>query len=133
MAKMGVTLDGTYYAVWIEFNSMDRSFSFVEGVNQTVAINGADILDTLGTKYSYEFNVYADPNNRAAYDDFYWAISSPNRIHTIILPFGQSTIEFQCRVNSGRDKFKGNQGTSKLWDGLSVSVTPIKPQRSNNE
>ena len=130
MGKMGITMDGVDYNVGIIFDSLERSFDFVEGPNQNMSINGADILDTLGTKYSFEMEVVPDKDDRSDYDDFYMAISSPNRIHHITMPFNQTVIEFYCKVNSGRDRFKGNQGSTKLWDSLTISVTPISPQRS---
>lgn len=124
-------MDGQAYDVWIEFDSMERSFDFVEGQNAGFALDGTDIDDTIGTRYGYSMTVKPNPNNRGSYDYFFEAISSPNRKHVVTLPYNQSIITFECKVLAGRDKFKGMQGASQLWDGLSVQFIPIKPQRSS--
>lgn len=129
MGKLGITMDERTYDVWITYDSMDLSFDFIEGVNADMNLLGGEILDTLGTKYSYEMRVVPNPNNLSDYDDFFYAISSPERIHSITLPFGQSTITFDAKINAGNHRFKGIQGQQKLWTGLRVSITPIDPQR----
>ena len=124
-------MDGQDYDVWIEFDSMERSFDFVEGQNADMAIDGTLIDDTIGTRYGYSMNVRPNPQNKEAYDDFFQAISSPIRKHSVTMPFNQTTITFDCKVLAGRDVFKGKQGSEYLWDGLSVQFIPITPQRSN--
>ena len=129
MAKMGITLDGRNYKIWVVYDSVERNFEFIGGPHGSISVVGGDILDTLGTKYNYELRAIPDPQHRTDYDEFFMAISNPQRIHTIVMPFGQSTISFQCKINSGGDVFHGNEGDKKLWTGLKVSISPIKPQR----
>lgn len=131
---LGVKLDSRLYFVWIGSgdNDISRNFAFVEGGNGGITQAGSEILDTIGTKYGYAFSVAPDANHPGDYDDFYWAISSPERIHTIELPFAQGRQTFVCRVDGGQDDMTMRNRARiwpQLWRNLSVRVTPITPQR----
>lgn len=158
MAKMGIRMDGVTYRVAITFPSLTRAFSFIEGVNKGVSLNGRTILDTIGTAYSYTMNVealdvaprykyiprgstelltsdgkllYTAPDYDNDYDDFFWAISDPQkRQHTITMPFGQSTITFGAYVTGGSDIFQNTKSTGRKWGGMTVNFIPIAPQRT---
>ena len=131
---LGIKLDSRLYFVWIGSgdNDLSRRFAFVEGGNGGTTQAGSDILDTIGTKYSYSFDVAPDVNHPGDYDDFYWAVSNPARIHTVELPFGQGTQTFACRIDGGQDGMTMRNGAriwQHLWQHLSITVTPIAPQR----
>lgn len=158
MAKMGIRMDGVMYRVAITFQSMNRSFGFIEGANKGLALSGRTILDTIGTAYSYTMNVealdvatryiyrprgstrlltsdgkvlYTASDYENDYDDFFWAISDPQkRQHTITMPFGQSTLTFGAYVTGGSDVFMNTKNTGRKWGGMTVNFIPIAPQRT---
>lgn len=131
MAKtMGITMDGVNYDVRVVYNTLVRSFELLEGENAGQMLSGRYERDLIGTGYSFSMGVEPNPLNRAAYDSFYQAISAPVATHTVVMPYGQGTIEFVARVVSGNDTYNGKTGGRRLWSGLSVEFIYIQPQRS---
>lgn len=124
-----VILDGAEYALPIEYPSIERSFSFVDGGQGGVMQSGLEVLDTIGTRYSYSLRIPATHKNPTVYDSFYQAISNPDRIHSVTLPYGQSTMTFNCKIEGGTDTLHSNVWTHKAWGDLTVKFTPIIPQR----
>lgn len=125
----GVKLDGTLYHVRKIFNSLEDSFSLVEGPNSGDMLSGRHERDLLGTSYSFQFSVEPDPAYPEDYDAFYWAISAPVDSHLVEMPFGQGTMEFQAMVQSGRRIMGPKIAGLRRYSGLEVSFIPIEPQR----
>ena len=128
--SMGITLDGRTYDVRIVYNTLVRAFELAEGENAGAMLSGRYERDLIGTGYSYQLAVEPNPLNRADYDAFYEAITVPTPTHTVVMPYGQSTIEFVARVISGQDVFGGTVGGKKLWRGLTVDFVANQPQRA---
>ena len=126
---MTITMDGVNYNLGVVFPSLERSFTFVEGVNGGLTLSGKTILDTIGTKYPYTMEVEPINGFQNDYDSFFLAISSPSRLHTVTLPFGQSTLTFDCYVLGGGDSLKGRRNSDWQWGGMTVNFVPFAPQR----
>lgn len=123
-------VDGIEYALPIEYPSINRTFNFLEGGQGGVMQSGLEVLDTIGTKYSYSLTIPSYHKNPTVYDAFYESISRPDRVHTVTLPYGQSTITFDCKIESGTDTLYSNVWAYKSWGDLTVKFTPIRPQRT---
>lgn len=128
--SMGITLDGRTYDVRIVYNTLVRAFELAEGENAGAMLSGRYERDLIGTGYSYQLAVEPNPLNRADYDAFYEAITAPTPTHTVVMPYGQTTITFTARVASGQDVFGGTVGGKKLWRGLTVDFIANAPQRT---
>ena len=126
---MTITMDGSTYNLGVVFPSLSRSFDFVEGKNGGMSLSGKTILDTIGTKYSYTMNVEPIRGYQTDYDSFFYAISDPDRLHSVTLPFGQSALTFDCYVLGGSDALEGRNGSDYSWGGMSVRFVPYAPQR----
>ncbi len=126
----GITMDGIHYDVRVRYDTMDREFRLVEGTNAGDMLSGRHERDLVGTYYDYTLYVEPNPQNRAAYDAFYQAITAPQASHTITMPYGQETVTFEAMVSEGTDRYKGSIGGANWWAGLSVTFAAIKPQRT---
>lgn len=126
---MTITMDSVNYNLGVVFPSLERSFTFVEGVNGGLTLSGKTILDTIGTKYSYSMEVEPINGYQSDYDAFFYAISNPSRLHTVTLPFGQTSLTFDCYVLGGGDNLEGRRNTDWQWGGMTVSFVPFSPQR----
>lgn len=125
----GITIDGTNYDVKIVYPSLTRSFEIIQGINVGTNLLGGEISDVLGTKYAYTMQVEPNPSNPTAYDNFYQVISSPQASHTIVMPYGQSTLSFNAKIVSGSDVNNGRIANFERWSGLTITFIPINPQR----
>lgn len=125
-------MDGITYKVRVTYDSMVLSFSFVEGENSGLMLSGYEFLDTLGTGYGHRLDVEPDPAHPEDYDALFHAISSPKRIHTVELPYGQTTITYDAKVTGGQVTFAGHFAGKNRWHGLHVSYEPIQPQRTSD-
>ena len=130
---MGIRMDGIDYDVRVVYNTLVRSFELIEGENAATMLSGRYERDLIGTGYSFSMGIEPNPLNRAAYDAFYEAISAPTPTHTITVPYGQTTMTFSARVESGSDTFNGVTGGRKLWSGLVVNFIYISPQRGADD
>ena len=128
--SMGITMDGRTYDVRVVYNTLVRAFELAEGENAGAMLSGRYERDLIGTGYSYQLAVEPNPLNRADYDAFYEAITAPTPTHTITMPYGQTTITFSARVESGQDVFGGTVGGKKLWSGLVVNFISNAPYRT---
>ncbi len=126
---MKIKLDGTEYDVRVVYDTLLRSFAIREGANAGTALSGRRIFDLIGTDYAFSMQVEPNPANPTDYDSFFDAISAPVETHTVELPYGQSTISFECYIQAGGDAYHGILG-AKRWRGLSVTFTPVEPQRT---
>ena len=126
---MTITMDSVNYNLGVVYPNLERSFSFVEGVNGGLTLSGKTILDTIGTKYSYSMQIEPINGYQSDYDSFFYAISNPTRLHTITLPFGQTTLTFDCYVLGGGDSLEGRRNSDWQWGGMTVNFVPFEPQR----
>jgi hypothetical protein len=124
-----LNMDGTTYRVRIVYDTLIRSFELLEGVNAGEMLSGRHERDLLGTGYTYEMQVEPDPRYPTDYDAFFEAISAPVDSHTIIMPYGQSTITYEAMVESGQDTYRGIVAGRTKWRGLTVQYRYIEPQR----
>lgn len=125
----GITVDGIFYSVHVEYGSLVRSFELIEGDNAGMMLTGRQTRDILGTGYSYSMTFYPDPGNPEAYDSLYEALSTPVDSHAVTLPYGQRTISFQAMIESGEDSYFGKTGRYHRWNGLTIRFRPVEPQR----
>lgn len=124
-----LNMDGTTYRVRIVYDTLIRSFELLEGVNAGEMLSGRHERDLLGTGYTYQMQVEPDPRYPTDYDAFFEAISAPVDSHTIIMPYGQSTITYEAMVESGQDTYRGIVSGRTRWRGLTVQYRYIEPQR----
>lgn len=128
MALMGILIDGIRYSVRVSADTpMHRAFTFVDGGQGGRMQSGLDVLDTIGTAYSYTVSIRRDPASPGSYDDLWEVVSSPNREHTVTLPYGASHITFTARVEAGGDELTGRREHD--WNNMTITFTPLRPQR----
>ena len=125
----GIMLDGTLYDVRIVYGSIKRAFTIKEGKNGGESIGKYKIRDIIGTGYSYQMQIEPNPNNIAAYNAFYEAISAPIARHEVEMPYGDETITFDACIYSGTDTDAGMFANRRKWTGLTIVFEAYKPQR----
>lgn len=124
-----IIMDGITYRVRIVYDSMERAFELMEGDNAGDMLSGRYERDLLGTKYGYTMQVEPDPALPEEYDAFFEAVSAPVDSHRIILPYGQSTLEYTAMIRQGQDVWGGRLGGKNRWHGLTLAYEPQKLQR----
>lgn len=123
-----LTVDGYEYHVRLVYGSLRRMFSITEGPNSGISINARSIRDILGTSYTYTVNIEPDPARPEDYDRLYSVISSPVEYHSVVMPYGQTTLKFDAEVYTGTDMLGPTIGGVNRWNGLSITFRPIQPQ-----
>ena len=103
-----------------------------DSLTRGTALDLTEIADAVATRYSYSFEIEARIDvDRAVYDAFYYDITTPKSQRFVELPFGQSRIAFWAKIKAVSDVLR-NAHDGNRWGRLSVSFTPIRPQRFNN-
>ena len=126
---IGITVDGTTYNVHVVPDSVKRVAELLEGPLADDMLSGRRERDLIGTKYKYQLHiepVWTDPTD---YDAFYDAVTNPLSSHTVVLPYGQTTISFDAMIATVEDTLIGEANGVNRWHGMIVNFDPIAPQK----
>ena len=90
--------------------------------------SGEMFRDIVGTYYGYTFDVATDRLSPTDYDALYEVLTAPVASHTVIMPYGRSTIKLKVYVDSVSDTLV-RDADERLWSGLKVNLIAKKPSR----
>ena len=127
MIRQVVTIDGTPFDVGVEY--IKRQARIPDGKNAGEAKRGDWIRDVYGTFYDYilAFDTSAGLT-REDYDTLYSVITAPVEFHTLVVPYGQSTLTFYAGITGAEDNvILMDDGT--VWGNLSITFRAKAPQR----
>ena len=131
MIRQVVTIDGTSFDVGVEY--IKRQARIEDGPNAGNSKRGDWIRDVYGTFYDYilAFDTSAGLT-RADYDTLYNVITAPVEFHTLVVPYGQSTLSFAAGITGAEDNvILMDDGT--VWGNLSITFRAKSPQRLATE
>ena len=131
MIRQVVTIDGTSFDVGVEY--IKRQARIEDGPNAGNSKRGDWIRDVYGTYYDYilAFDTSAGLS-RADYDTLYSILTAPVEFHTLVVPYGQSTLSFAAGITGAEDNvILMDDGT--VWGNLSITFRAKSPQRVVSE
>ena len=128
MISQPIVVDGVAYP-HLHVVSLKRTFEVLDGQNAGRNLAGLMIRDVIGTYYNYSIEIDADERYPEEYDNFYETVSSPSESHSIIVPYGQSTLEYTAYVTNGKDELQMMYETRNRWNTLSFNFIAMAPQR----
>ena len=127
MIRQVVTIDGASFDVGVEY--IKRQARIEDGPNAGNSKRGDWIRDVYGTYYDYilAFDTSAGLS-RADYDTLYSILTAPVEFHTLVAPYGQSTLSFAAGITGAEDNvILMDDGT--VWGNLSITFPAKSPQR----
>ena len=127
MIRQVVTIDGASFDVGVEY--IKRQARIEDGPNAGNSKRGDWIRDVYGTYYDYilAFDTSAGLS-RADYDTLYSILTAPVEFHTLVVPYGQSTLSFAAGITGAEDNvILMDDGT--VWGNLSITFRAKSPQR----
>ena len=127
MIRQVVTIDGTPFDVGVEY--IKRQARIPDGPNAGESKRGDWIRDVYGTFYDYILSFDTSAGlTRADYDTLYSVITAPVEFHTLVVPYGQSTLTFYAGITGAEDNvILMDDGT--VWGNLSITFRAKAPQR----
>ena len=131
MIRQVVTIDGASFDVGVEY--IKRQARIEDGPNAGNSKRGDWIRDVYGTYYDYilAFDTSAGLS-RADYDTLYSILTAPVEFHTLVVPYGQSTLSFAAGITGAEDNvILMDDGT--VWGNLSITFRAKSPQRAASE
>lgn len=131
MIRQVVTIDGASFDVGVEY--IKRQARIEDGPNAGNSKRGDWIRDVYGTYYDYilAFDTSAGLS-RADYDTLYSILTAPVEFHTLVVPYGQSTLTFAAGITGAEDNvILMDDGT--VWGNLSITFRAKSPQRVVSE
>lgn len=131
MIRQVVTIDGASFDVGVEY--IKRQARIEDGPNAGNSKRGDWIRDVYGTYYDYilAFDTSAGLT-RADYDTLYSILTAPVEFHTLVVPYGQSTLAFAAGITGSEDNvILMDDGT--VWGNLSITFRAKSPQRLASE
>ena len=127
MIRQVVTIDGTPFDVGVAY--IKRKARIPDGPNAGESKRGDWIRDVYGTFYDYilAFDTSAGLS-KEDYDTMYSLLTAPVEFHTLVVPYGQSTLSFNAGITGAEDSvILMDDGT--VWGNLSITFRAKKPQR----
>ena len=131
MIRQVVTIDGASFDVGVEY--IKRQARIEDGPNAGNSKRGDWIRDVYGTYYDYilAFDTSAGLS-RLDYDALYSILTAPVEFHTLVVPYGQSTLSFAAGITGAEDNvILMDDGT--VWGNLSITFRAKSPQRLASE
>ena len=131
MIRQVVTIDGASFDVGVEY--IKRQARIEDGPNAGNSKRGDWIRDVYGTYYDYilAFDTSAGLS-RSDYDTLYSILTAPVEFHTLVVPYGQSTLTFAAGITGAEDNvILMDDGT--VWGNLSITFRAKSPQRVVSE
>ena len=131
MIRQVVTIDGASFDVGVEY--IKRQARIEDGPNAGNSKRGDWRRDVYGTYYDYilAFDTSAGLT-RADYDTLYSILTAPVEFHTLVVPYGQSTLSFTAGITGAEDNvILMDDGT--VWGNLSITFRAKSPQRLASE
>lgn len=127
MIRQVVIIDGATFDVGVA--SIKRRARIEDGPNQGTSKRGDWIRDVYGTHYDYILSFDTSAGlTRADYDTLYQVLTAPVEFHTIVVPYGQSTLSFTAGITGAEDNvILMDDGT--VWGNLSITFRAKSPQR----
>ena len=92
-------------------------------------LDGRKHYNINGTYYDYDVTFNTRAMNVVDYDRLYELITEPVEYHTVILPYGQSTITFIAHTKASTDSIIFNYTGKRKWGGFTVTFESLEPQR----
>ena len=131
MIRQVVTIDGASFDVGVEY--IKRQARIEDGPNAGNSKRGDWIRDVYGTYYDYilAFDTSAGLS-RADYDTLYSILTAPVEFHTLVVPYGQSTLTFAAGITGAEDHVI-LMGDGTVWGNLSITFRAKSPQRVVSE
>lgn len=131
MIRQVVTIDGASFDVGVEY--IKRQARIEDGSNAGNSKRGDWIRDVYGTYYDYilAFDTSAGLS-LTDYDTLYSILTAPVEFHTLVVPYGQSTLTFAAGITGAEDNvILMDDGT--VWGNLSITFRAKSPQRVVSE
>ena len=131
MIRQVVTIDGTSFDVGVEY--IKRQARIEDGPNAGNSKRGDWIRDVYGTFYDYILAFDTSSGlSREDYDTMYGILTAPVESHTLVVPYGQSTLSFEAGITGAEDNvILMDNGT--VWGNLSITFRAKSPQRLATE
>ena len=131
MIQQVVTIDGTSFDVGVEY--IKRQARIEDGPNAGNSKRGDWIRDVYGTFYDYILAFDTSSGlSREDYDTMYGILTAPVEFHTLVVPYGQSTLSFEAGITGAEDNvILMDDGT--VWGNLSITFRAKSPQRLATE
>ena len=127
MIRQVVTIDGTPFDVGVAY--IKRQARIPDGPNAGESKRGDWIRDVYGTFYDYILAFDTSVGlSKEDYDTLYNVLTSPVEFHTLVVPYGQTTLTFYAGITGAEDNvILMDDGT--VWGNLSITFRAKAPQR----
>lgn len=131
MIRQVVTIDGASFDVGV--TRIRRKARIQDGQNAGDAKRGDWIRDVYGTFYDYILTFDTSAGlSREDYDTLYSILTAPVEFHSLVVPYGQSTLSFTAGITGAEDNVVlMDDGT--VWGNLSITFKAKSPQRLASE
>lgn len=120
-----ITIDEVNYEVGV-IKITRKASQKIENLGTTMDLTKH--YDIKGTYYDYEVELATANMQVGIYDALYEALTSPTT-HTVVLPYGQTTLSFEARVSVASDSLIKNYTAFKKWGTLKVTFEALTPQK----
>lgn len=120
-------IDGTRYGVPC---SVQRETEVRSSEVSGQLMDGTYFNDVLGTYLTYDVTVAVPPSMEYLYTEIYEILTEPVDSHVFVLPYNQTTISVNGRIESVSDNLVYTASAKQYWRGMTFSIVSSKPIKS---
>lgn len=121
------TIDGKEFS-GIGVESLQRSARIEDGPAADYMDSGDYQRDVIGTYYDYTLLITASDMFSSEYDALYELLTSPVDTHTVVMPYGASTLFFNAMIQSVDDEIIP-MDSEMWWGNMTITFRAKSPQR----
>jgi len=92
-------------------------------------LDGSYFHDVAGTYYDYEISFLYPLYNRNKYAAIYDALTQPVDVHTFILPYNNTLVTLNAKVDVVDDELLELENGEQYWRALSFTLTANAPTK----
>lgn len=119
-------IDGKEYHVQVM--DLTRYFEVKDSINPVTTQDGGIYRKPIGTYYNYSMTVREKDGDRAAFDAFWEAMSSPVESHVCVFPYNQETIAQRMYVKTGSQAIRRLYAGGAEWKDITIQYIANSPK-----
>ncbi len=123
-----LTIDGVNFDIGIK--KIERKGAVLDSENSKRSNSGVMSREIIGTFYNYSMEIECKLYKNIEYDRLYYALTAPVNSHTIKVPYGSDTLEFDAYISGATDKLLIANDNGNFWTELKVDFTAMAPERT---
>ena len=124
---MSFTVDGT---TWDVPCKIEREAEMTASEISGMMLDKTYFNDVIGTYMRYTVSLAVPFGQESDYYELYEVLTDPVAYHTIVLPYNQSNLTLNARIEVVSDEYVRTPGDGRYWRGTTFEAIAVAPTKT---